>query len=420
MFKSMRIHRSWLMYVAYCFCLSLVACKDNGVPARRGAGSLVLDSSDPWVGVVGSSIQTASRLSVRDGVRRVHSGADEHPKPVAVLDELQRIGRSEGTTPDVFGHIEAIAVNADGNVYVLDRFAKHVVVFTATGEFSHVVGRKGAGPGELSDPVGIVIDDVGHLWVVDPGNGRYSVYDGDGRFLRSYVRTLASYALPWQGSVKSGDSISELLLQMNRAPEIVQMGPSEDGLAQVAVSSQTLPAYESPYFELRRAGSVTRASVPYSPLRPVRIYRDGVWFGLSDTYRLLHLNSAGDTTLIIEHEFDPLRVTAAEKQEAINDLEWFVKQGGRVTASRIPDVKPAFATFFVGDRGYLWVVPTTATEDVAFDVFTPDGYYLGRVRSPTIITLNPPPVIRGTRIYAAGRSASQAPIVVVMDVTSAN
>lgn len=64
--------------------------------------------------------------------------------------------------------------------------------------------------------------------------------------------------------------------------------------------------------------------------------------------------------------------------------------------ARIPDVKPAFETFVVDDQGYLWVIRTSTTQDmsrrdVVFDVFDPEGRYLGAV--DVDVGANPPPRI---------------------------
>jgi hypothetical protein len=42
-------------------------------------------------------------------------------------------------------------------------------------------------------------------------------------------------------------------------------------------------------------------------------------------------------------------------------------------------------------------------EPVAFDVFEPDGRYVGRVRAPNGFTMHPKPVIRGDTVWAIVR-----------------
>jgi hypothetical protein len=44
-------------------------------------------------------------------------------------------------------------------------------------------------------------------------------------------------------------------------------------------------------------------------------------------------------------------------------------------------------------------------EPVAFDVFEPDGRYVGRARAPAGFSMNPAPVIRGDTVWAIERDA---------------
>lgn len=107
----------------------------------------------------------------------------------------------------------------------------------------------------------------------------------------------------------------------------------------------------------------------------------------------------GDTIRVIERAFEPLPVTAEDRDSAFARLEWFRRQGGRVDMSRVPGHKPAYQRIEVSDDGHLWVRPTLAErgEGDAWDVFDPDGRYLGRVR--TAYSLGRVH-FRGGRIYA--------------------
>ena len=47
-------------------------------------------------------------------------------------------------------------------------------------------GRKGSGPGEISEPHTIAIDSRGRLFVGDRENNRIQIFDQDGRFLEAW------------------------------------------------------------------------------------------------------------------------------------------------------------------------------------------------------------------------------------------
>ncbi len=86
-----------------------------------------------------------------------------------------------------------------------------------------------------------------------------------------------------------------------------------------------------------------------------------------------------------------------------------MEQGGTVDRSRVPDVKPALEQFFVDDRKHLWVQPVASSDEAlrVFDVFDPEGRYLGRVRSGVRIV--GVPVFRGDHLYAVSEDVDHIP-----------
>ena len=79
------------------------------------------------------------------------------------------VGTLEGNGPDVLGSVTATAVDADGNVYILDGRAEEVLVFDAAGEFLHRVGGKGEGPEEFLNVRDLVRLPDGRLLVGQSG-----------------------------------------------------------------------------------------------------------------------------------------------------------------------------------------------------------------------------------------------------------
>ncbi len=93
-----------------------------------------------------------------------------------------------------FSRIIDVAVDENsGRVYVLDRGGvesiKHrVVVYSAAGERIQVIGTRGHEPGKFNHPNQLAVDTEGQLFVLDAGNFRVQVFDNQGVYLRNWGR----------------------------------------------------------------------------------------------------------------------------------------------------------------------------------------------------------------------------------------
>jgi DNA-binding beta-propeller fold protein YncE len=77
----------------------------------------------------------------------------------------------------------AIAIDAEGNVYISDEALQRISIFDAQGHFLSKWGVRGSGAGMFDRPAGLAFDQDEHLLVVDGLNNRIQRYTKDGRFL---------------------------------------------------------------------------------------------------------------------------------------------------------------------------------------------------------------------------------------------
>ena len=80
----------------------------------------------------------------------------------------------------------AIAIDAEGNLYVTDTGNKRVQKFAPDGTFLAQYGGAGVEPGQFDEPVGIAIGPDGSIYVADTWNQRVQVFDKDFNFLREW------------------------------------------------------------------------------------------------------------------------------------------------------------------------------------------------------------------------------------------
>ena len=86
------------------------------------------------------------------------------------------IGEVEGPEELLFGGIGSIAVDDGGRVYVLDRQALNVRVFDSAGEYIETLGGPGEGPGELSSAESVMLLADGRVAVDDQLDRRVQLY----------------------------------------------------------------------------------------------------------------------------------------------------------------------------------------------------------------------------------------------------
>jgi hypothetical protein len=324
-----------------------------------------------------------------------------------------RLGRADGEGPDVFAAPVALETDALGRLYVLDAQAGQLRVFGADGRHVRSLGGQGAGPGELRQPLGMAMAPDGALWVVDPGNGRFTVFDTAGALRTTVRRASGLTMMPWPGRFDRQGRLWDVSTGpggMSGPPSLLRVDPASGRVQPV-----NLPAFSPAQFSTSNGPVSVSAPVPFSPELVWTLDAEGrVWSGVSDRYRLRLHELAGDTVRVVERAAAPVEVAASERDSLPARLKWFTDQGGRIDLSRVPKHKPAFVSIRTDDQGWLWVRPAlpAAERNAAFDVFDPEGRYQGRVALPIHHEDFLPLVIRGDRIYAVVQSDDGVPQVV--------
>ncbi len=92
-------------------------------------------------------------------------------------------------------------VDRDGDVYVANTGGSVVVKLSPQGEVISEYGSLGSGDGQFNQPTDVAVDDEGNLYVVDNENTRVQVLDSEGRYLRQWsispANTFDSAHIVW-------------------------------------------------------------------------------------------------------------------------------------------------------------------------------------------------------------------------------
>ncbi len=132
----------------------------------------------------------AQKIETVNGVRVVHNekGGLWGKTPKISLELVRKIGDIDTEDENVAFHYPSdIAVDKEGNIYVLDTGNTRIQKFGPDGKYLATIGRKGQGPGEFISPNGLDLDKDGNLVVTDTAQSRFHVIIGGGKDVKSIV-----------------------------------------------------------------------------------------------------------------------------------------------------------------------------------------------------------------------------------------
>lgn len=355
---------------------------------------------------------------------------------VALVEQV-RIGQLEGADELIFGSVAGLTEDAQGNIYVYDRQVPALRKYGPDGAFIANIGHSGEGPGEYSNSDGglNVLPD-GRVILRDPGNARYTLYRPDG-----------SYDSEWLG--RGGFFTSDPLVvdTAGHAYAIVIRQPREGEetwpgklwvteFARMNTQGQALDTLSVPRYDFEakeivasRDGGTSVNNVPFTgqflhALHP----HGGIVTAIGDRMAIDYHRPDG-AVVRMSRDVTPVPVQPDEKADAeeratrnmrgtVPDWRW--------NGAPIPDTKAPITALLVGRDGRIWAQVAAPAEvipeeertpqvdpdrpppprfrtPVVYEVFEPDGRYVGRVEAPRGFSTYPRPLLARDHVWAVMR-----------------
>jgi hypothetical protein len=367
----------------------------------------------------------------------------------AVLEPELRIGVFEGEDHYMFGGVRSLAVAPEGSIYVMDAQVPALRKYRPDGGYVATFGREGAGPGEYRGPDGgLAVLSDGRVVLRDPRNARLQVFSATGEPAGSWpIRGSFNTSNPLV--VDTADRVyTQILLDPEASVADWKVGlVAYDGATGEPVD--TVPAPDWDYEEPRLVAqhvtddgtNTSINTVPFSPTKTWAFSPHGHMVGGLSTRYAIDQYLRDGTVLRMERVDDPVAVAPGERENREEQARWNMRQtqpDWTWNGPAIPDTKPPFRGLYVGKDGRIWVMvpqpgepipedqvesprdngdpnprpPALWREPIAFDVFEPDGTYLGRALAPTGFSPYPTPVFDGDRVWAVVRDELDVQYVV--------
>lgn len=381
------------------------------------SGGLVLFA---LVALLAACSGTKATMVEIDGVLHVMNPAEPlNPGMDVRIVELLRIGQEDGPDEYLLPGVQGLAVDASGNSYALMTQEEAVRVFNVDGVYSHDIGRRGAGPGELMGAMGVNVANDGSIWVPSMQLQRLSVFKPDGEFLRD-IRFALIPPLFIQTTEDGFTGIHFGILPTDD-PTLIGM---KFHLRRFNTDGDTLNTLFTTEIQIDATDIQLGGFIDKFPLYTI----DGqgrIWQTRSrtDVYEVNVWNPEGSLDRVVEKEFEKL----AKSEEEIEEEREIVRRamaraGGQteeVNISYDPDpYRPATGIPYYDPRGFVWVQTSKleGTDTNIFDLFDMEGSYMRTVEMPGVKS---PAFLNfvGGKVYLTDASQDVTPQIIVFSVT---
>lgn len=327
------------------------------------------------------------------------------------LQEDLSIGGNENDNNYYFPKRVSIAVDDQGNIFAADMGNFRIQKYDKAGKYLRSIGRKGQGPAEFQAPGTIGFDGEGNISIITSLTRALKVFSPDGTYKKSL--TLRASLQPSFYLSKEGFIFGlEINYLAKDGPRIAVIKLSPDG-----TSKETIAQFQG---ELK----------PNQPAYAFHAYTNSIdlcglsptafCYGFSSDYKIFLADGQGKTSLIIEKEENPQRITAKEK-------EFILKKGtasiiGRIARTKIekiedaavfPPHRPYFGKILADDAARIYVTKIISsvlsqTKIREIDVFSKSGVYLYKARLPFI-----PEIIKAGFMYEIRKNEETGDITIV-------
>ena len=370
-----------------------------------------------------SRLATAVTDTLPGGIVRVISSA-----PTGWADangwklvELPTIQPAQGSAGEMINP-SSIAVDDQQRLYVADEKPTNIKVFDSTGGLVRIIGNEGDGPGEFRSAYMAIRKN--RLLVHDPAASRTSLFDTSGTLLRTF-HSVGRYFAP-----VALDAAGRAVL-----PLIFRIGPAQEAAARTRafyfvrfdslgslLDTLSAPQLTEEHSWVVKQGNtgIFATMVPFAPRTITGFGQDsGLVYGASSDFTIMRLQAGRDTTFLMSRAWTAPSIPDSVRTDTVEAMvkNYANAQVDEISlrnafhADEVPKTGPSFSRLIVDDRGNTWALQSLGGDSTRFDIFSPDGSWLGPVVVPEAMSPYGPFAIHGGIVYVETEDKDGFPVV---------
>lgn len=273
-----------------------------------------------------------------------------------------------------------VVLASDGRLVTLDQINPAIRLYDPTGKFLRALGRAGEGPGEYKAPVIALFRDS--LFIFDPQLRRITVMTLDGKVARTMPSpTLDQFPISFDARGRLAVHTSKRVADHREGQWVyfTRAGVPVDSLK----TPQPLDTKSWPW---QTPEGPQEWTIPFPPGNVTHLLPDGTAaYGRTDSYMLMITRTGTDTLRIFGRTDAPrISIPMATRDSAFQaQLTRQPRLAGVAKLADLPLTYPLWRSLQTDASGNIWVrARTDRPERTRFDVFAPDGVFLGTVSGP--------------------------------------
>jgi len=314
------------------------------------------------------------KIETKNGIKIIHNPKtpvrQKGVSSTITLKEELSIGKEQDDPERSLASLSSFSVDDSGNIYVVDGKENKIKIFGPDGSFLRSFGRRGQGPGEFQGASQIVVLPDGGRIVTDFMGRRLVFFSAKDEFLRQV--STSGFSIGEIRCDRRGDiyALNVIFASEKRTQELIKF------------DSNLKPIATRTILEVERKPRVT---TPFSPwIRCGLTRRDELVWAATSKYEINVVDPGGKAVKRITKDFDPVNITAAEKERLIQDYTRGLPAGFPSITFEFPTSLPPIKNMFLDDQDRIFV--QTYEKDgrggQCYDVYDPEGRYVSRFSFP--------------------------------------